>query len=490
VTDVATPRAGNGPVAYLRRATRFLRLLRIQPYDTSTPEGRSAERYRRVALSTALSALGKFVAMGTGMVSLPLVYSYLSDGQYGMWVAMTSVVAALGPLDLGLGLGLLTMVADATGRDDRETARRAISTAVAMLTFIASIATLVFVSLYFVVPWARFFNVTDPAAVADAGPTIAVLFGAFALGLPLSTIAQVQLAHQSGYVSSAWAIVANVGSLLAVILVVNLHGGLPVLVAALTGMGLLGAASNGVMLYGFQRPWLRPRLGDVSLRMARPLFRTGAFFLVLQLAALAAYQLDNFVIIQVMGDKAVAQYAIPVKLFTFASTLLSFVLTPLWPAYRESMARGDIGWTLRTLRRSIKLAAAVNVPNALILLVAAPSILDLWVNHWQTDPTKLVHPAFILLAGLAVWGVMNTFNGPFAMFLNGANVVGFQAACSILMAIANVTISIILVQHIGVAGAVWGSVISQFVFVLVPQAWFIRRYVRRLEPRPAPGPAA
>jgi hypothetical protein len=50
------------------------------------------------------------------------------------------------------------------------------------------------------------------------------------------------------------------------------------------------------------------------------------------------------------------------------------------------------------------------------------------------------------------------------------------------MAVANVTISIILVQHIGVSGAVYGSVIAQLVFVLIPQVWYVRRLLRRLTP--------
>jgi O-antigen/teichoic acid export membrane protein len=76
------------------------------------------------------------------------------------------------------------------------------------------------------------------------------------------------------------------------------------------------------------------------------------------------------------------------------------------------------------------------------------------------------------------------------MLLNGANVIGFQAVCSILMAIANVTISVLLVQRIGVSGAVYGSVISQLVFIMIPETWYMRRVLRRLEAQPAPAEGA
>jgi O-antigen/teichoic acid export membrane protein len=88
----------------------------------------------------------------------------------------------------------------------------------------------------------------------------------------------------------------------------------------------------------------------------------------------------------------------------------------------------------------------------------------------------------LLLLGLGTWTIMNTLNGPFSMLLNGANIIGFQATCAILMATANVIISIVLVQRIGVSGAVYGSVISQFFLVLIPQFWYVPRLLRRLAP--------
>lgn len=456
------------------RIVRWRRFLRIRPFDTTTPEGRSAERYRRIAWSTALSTVARFVGLATGFISVPLVGGYLGDDRYGIWLQMSSFLAALGPLDLGIGLGLLTVVSDAYGRDDREAARRAISTAAAMLTMIAAVAVVVFGIAYLFIPWARVFNVTTPTAMSEAGPAAAVLFGAFAVGLPLGIVAQVQLAHQAGYISSAWAIVGNLGSFVALLAIIAIHGSLPLLILALTGVGLVAAVLNGWFLFRRQRRWLMPRLRDADIHSARPLLKTGSLFLVLQIAGLAAYSLDNVVIAQIMGSGAVQEYAVPTKLFVLAPTLLSFVLMPLWPAYRESLARGDAGWVGRTLRRSIILAALVNIPSTVVLVLTGPLIIQIWA------PSLHLHPTMLLMLGLGTWTVMNTLNGPFAMLLNGANVVGFQVVCAVLMAVSNVAISIYLVQRIGVSGAVYGSVISQFFFVLVPETWYVRRFLRRL----------
>jgi O-antigen/teichoic acid export membrane protein len=457
------------------------RYLRLRPFDMSTPEGRSAERYRRIAWSTLLAGVGKVISMGTGVISVPLVIGYLTADQYGMWLTMSSLVAVLGPLDLGIGLGLLTILSDADGHGDRETARRAVATSLTMLLTIAAVVLLLFAAAYAFIPWQQVFNIKDVAAIRDAGPAAAVLVTSFALGLPLGIIGLIQLAHQSNYISSLWAIAGNLGSLAAIVAVIVLHASLPILVVALTGVGLLAALLNGAALFRYQRPWLRPHRGDVDRKLMRPLLRVGGLFMILQIAGLVGYQLDNFVIAQIMGAGSVQEYAVPVKLFSLAPTLLSFALMPLWPAYRESLARGDWAWISRTLRRSLLLAAAINIPSAIFLTFAGPTVLHLWVGD-------KIHPTFVLMLGLGLWLAMNTLNGPLAMLLNGANAMGFQAVCAILMAVANVTISIFLVYRIGVSGAVWGSIIAQAVFVVLPSIWYVPRLLRRLRQTP-PSPA-
>ena len=332
------------------RVARWRRFLRIRAFDTATLEGRSAERYRRIAWSTLLGVIARAVSLATWFITVPLVIGYLGSERYGMWITMGSLVAAFGPLDLGVGLGLLMAVSDANGRDDRVAARRAISTAAAVLMLIAAVSAIAFALVYPAIPWAHLFNVASPAAVTEAGPASAAFFAAFALGLPLGIVGQVQLAYQSGYISSAWAIVGNLGSLVALLLVIYLRDSMLTLVVALTGGGLVAAVLNGWFLFRRQRPWLMPRRRDVDFSTARSLLRTGALFLVLQVAGLAAFGLDNLVIAQILGASMVQEYAVPARLFMLAPSLLSFALAPLWPAYRESLALAVILRSLATAR--------------------------------------------------------------------------------------------------------------------------------------------
>jgi len=61
------------------------------------------------------------------------------------------------------------------------------------------------------------------------------------------------------------------------------------------------------------------------------------------------------------------------------------------------------------------------------------------------------------------------------MLFNGMNIIRFQVICALLMAGGNLALSIVLTHLIGVSGVIWGSVITQAGFVLLPGAFYIMR---------------
>lgn len=469
--------AGEGPRSdpgFRRQAVAgLISLLRPGSVDSPSEAGRASERDRRIASTALANAAARVVAIFVSFVSVPLAARYLGAERYGMWLTISSVVAILGPLDLGIGNGLLQRVSAAMGRDDRDEARASVSTALAFLGALGLIVAGVGLVLGSIAPWAAVFNVSSNEAAAEAGPLATVVIVLFAAGLPLSVAGTVQSALQSGYVAALWSGVGSLASLGALVVAIAAGAQLPVLAAALMGAGLLAALANLVVLTRRQRPWLSPRLRDVSRSTGSALLRTGGVFLVLQLAGLIGYQVDNIVIAQLRGSAEVQQYAIPFRMFAVAPALVGVALMPLWPAYREALARGDRAWVLHTLKRSAIFAAAVDVPVAIVLAVAGPAILAAWVG-------AAVTPTPLLLAGLALWCAMNSINAPLAMLLNGADAIRFQAACATAMAIANVILSVLLVQHIGVAGAVVGTIVSQAVCILLPCALYVPRLIARI----------
>src|SRR5690554_5068351 len=86
-----------------------------KPYDTSSEEGRSLERRRRIALTALTSTTLRVLQMAIPLITLKITFDYLNIEVYGLWSAVTTVFALFAFTDLGLGNGLQTKLSQANG---------------------------------------------------------------------------------------------------------------------------------------------------------------------------------------------------------------------------------------------------------------------------------------------------------------------------------------------------------------------------------------
>lgn len=439
-----------------------LRLLAsLTPFDLSTEEGRANQRHRRILVAAATSALAKIVSIATTFISIPLTLHYLGPERFGLWVTMSSVIAMLGFADLGIGNGLLNAVSAASGRDDVQSIKRLISSAFAVLTTIAAVILVVFLVIHPFVPWARFFNVKSPEAVTESAQAVAIFMVFFVMNIPADIVQRTQAGLQLGFAANLWQIAGSLGGLVAVLVVIHLQLGLPWLVGALTGLPVAIALVNGYVFFRRIRPDICPSWRMVDSQAAKTIAHTGILFFVLQISFSLAFVSNNIIISQIMGPEAVAQYAVSEKLFSPIPTLLAMALTPLWPAYGEAMARGDGAWIKRIFLRSLKISLALSLGLAALTSVFADKILAVWVGQYVT-------PTLTLLLGFVLWKVFEAWGIAVSMFLNGANIMKLQATLAIVMAVSAVALKIVLVQQIGIAGVVWGTIIAYGALNLVP----------------------
>lgn len=433
----------------------------------------SRERYRRVGLTAGSTALARAISVASTLAIVPLALHHLGRDVYGLWLAITSVTVLSGIADLGLGNGLVNAIASAAARKDEREMRRQVASAGLVLLAIALTLGGAFAAAYGSVDWAALFNVSTPAAVGEAGPAVAVFVACLLALLPLTIVQRVQLGLQEAYVAGLWTAAGALAGFVGVVVAILAGAELRWIVLAQCGAPAVAALANGLALFLGSKRWLWPRRGDFALTAARALARAGGFFFVIQIAIAVAYESDALIVARILGTRAVPSYSVPMKLFAFAPMALGLVLAPLWPAYRDAAVRGDMPWIRSTLRRSLLLGVAVNLPAALALLLAGRWIVHVWVGDSVT-------PSTLLLAALTCWALLNAVGGPLAMLLNGLDAIGFQAACATAMMIANLGISIALTQALGVSGVVWGTVIAQLVFIFAPSAIAVPRLLRRV----------
>jgi O-antigen/teichoic acid export membrane protein len=209
---------------------------------------------------------------------------------------------------------------------------------------------------------------------------------------------------------------------------------------------------------------------DGSLRL---LLRASAAFTILQFCAVISFNSDQLVVARVLGPLAVAEYAVPAKVFAILLAVSGAMTTALWPAFLEAVARHDVRWVRSETRRIAGLAGVSGLVFGVSLVVLGPWALSAWVGGGY-EPDRL------LLVAFACWGLVYVVTNVVGFILLSFGSLRPLVGLSVLNMIINVGVSFMLTRRVGVSGAVWGSVLSYLAVMAIPLCLLVRHGMARL----------
>ena len=434
-------------------------------------------RLLAVVKTVMASVVERGLTIVIGLVTVPLSLSYLGASQYGLWATITSFVGLFAFADLGIGYGVMNAVAAATGRDDRREVRSVLSNGLAMLLVAGAIILGVFALTYPFLQWERILGVDDPADVQVARAAMIVLAVLFAVNIPLGLVQRLQYGLQRGYLNSVVQLTGSVTGLLLILAVIRLDLGLTGMVGMFLIAPMLATIAVAVWMMRKDRD-LVPDVSLVRLDAMKRLLQTGGMFFVIQMSASLAFASDNLIIAQVLGTEAVASYAVHQKLFSPVQAMVAFIMTPLWPAYTEAIARGDIRWVRLVLARSAAVLGVGSLVGTLLLLWQADWLMHLWLRG------KMDVQAGLCVA-LTVWITVDSIGKAFSMFLNGAGILKQQLYITLAFVPLCLTLKVLFAGWFGVQGLPWAMAIAWSVTHVPSYFVIIRNWLRDHAAQPA-----
>ena len=414
-----------------------------------------------IVQGAATGLASRLVGVAVSLLSLPLTIGYLGSERYGVWALIGSLLAWVRLADFGIGNGLTNMIATAIGQDRAHLVRAHISTALAMLSTISLALGVVIAAAWPWIDWNELLGVSSKLAQAEVGPAVAAAVVIFLLSFPLSVIGPTYNALQEGKLANYWGAAGNVASLLALVVVTHTEGGLVWLVITVSGTGLAMNACSGLWLFMRRRPAIAPRLRSVQRACVGGLLHVGGQFFLIQIMALVVFETDNLVIAHYLGAGQIPPYSITYSLFGFTSLIQTLLFRYVWVAYTEAIARRDISWVQRTFALNVAFSLASTLVAVIPLIFIARPFISLWAGAG-------VVPPFDLVLWMAAWSMINALCSPVACLLAAACHMKAQVIYSAASALANIVLSIYLVQVWGISGVIAGTVIAYLIFVCVP----------------------
>lgn len=390
-----------------------------------------------------------------GLLLVPLTLNYVKEDTYGIWLTISSMVAWLSFLDIGINNGLKNRLTQALAADDSELAGTYVSTTYAMLCLIFFPLMIVLLGIAPLLNWSSILNLSQ-SALDGLLASVCVVIAYFCINSILSTVNVVMLADQRPASESFRTFIQQLITLAVIfVLTKTTQGSLFNLCLALCICPIAVISLFSITLYKGRYKRIRPRINKINFSLAPDLFKLGIQFFLIQIAFVIQYQMTNFLIIHYFGATEVTEYNIAYKYFNVPYMFWLIIITPLWAAVTDALAKNDVYWVKGTIRKYLSLLLVFLIGTAIMLALSGP-VYRFWVGDTVTVP-------FDVSLWVMIFNVVMMFGSIFVNILNGAGILKVQSIASVISPFVFLGLCFLFIHFgWGVKSILIASVIANF----------------------------
>jgi O-antigen/teichoic acid export membrane protein len=388
---------------------------------------------------------------------LPYILAKIGQSALGVWILVGSFSGYLGLFDFGIGFAVVRFVARYQKTSEPEKRNEVVATAfyVACLLSLLVLTATLFITFHA----ADFFNI--PADLVGQSQAVIFLIGlSIAIGFPLSIFSETLAGGLWRY-----DLFNKVGLLMALF-----RTGLTVVLLelqwGLTGLGL-AALIGSILGYLWRMRILFSLLPDLSIHprlvtwtVIKKIGDYSFYSFILVLSGRIAFYSDSFIVGVFRSVEDIAVFGIAAKLTEYLRQLI-FTITRL---FSPIASRYDPEVDQASLRRIFydggRLHLLFSLPLSLILFFWGGNFIRFWMGDGFA-------PSQVILQILLLGHIVSFLQGIGGELLLGVGRHRFFALLSMLSAIINIALSIILVQKLGLVGVAWGTTIPLAVLSLL-----------------------
>jgi len=432
---------------------------------------RTKERITRAAKTTLAAAASRVVIVLTSFITIPLVQGYVGPELFGIWMTLVSLYAFVAFSDLGIGNGLINLVAQASAQDDADKIREYFTSSLFALTAAAIFIATTALSVISTTDLQSLFGIQE-RHVDEVRRSVCIFIVCAVLSVPAGLVQKLRVGLQQGYANGMWNLAASALTLGALVLLIGEGASFSALVLTLTGVPLLTSVLHTTFYFGSTEGKQHcPSIRSASIGSFRSAFNLGAMYFALQVASALSTSADNSIIASNLGARVVADYAIAAKLFALIGIAIGMVLQPLWPMYAEANARGEEVWIVQVFNRMQVVVLLSALLSAVVLVAFHQQVTTLWIG-------RELELSFTVVLGFATAAVVDALAMNIATYLNGRTVLKPQVIAAVAAALISVSLKVWLVRSIGVEALPWVAAGSAGIVFLLPMTLLVFRQSR------------
>ncbi len=416
-------------------------------------------RSKMLRANIAWSLILKIIGLATSLLLVPITLDYLECEIYGIWMTISSILYWLAFFDVGLSNGMRNYLAKSVANGDYRTGKSYVSTTLIILSAIAIVLGMVSILPLKLLDLQSIFNTTVIGNIQLRSVMMAAIFFTLALFV-VRTFGMVYVALQKYAVNDA---INVTGHLLALIIIYILtkttNGNLMYVVLAFTATPVAIYLLAAIPLF-WQYPQLRPSFKCYNSGAVKDIVGKGLGFFAIQITScLVIFGGSNIIITQYCGPESVTIYNIAYKYFNVLTIGYTILLAPMWSAYTEAYAKGEMDWIRKTFRRALY-AFGLLIAGGAVMLSVSEIIYHLWIGD-------SVHIPFSISLAVILYVLAFNFNNCVTYLLNGLNTIFIQIITSILFTAIYIGIVVVKGNELSVESIVYCMAISYCAMAMI-----------------------
>ncbi len=393
----------------------------------------------------------RFGNIGIAFLLVPMALNYLDPTRYGIWLAISSIVAWFEFLDIGIGHGLRNKFAEMLAKGNKTMVRTYVSTAYAILGIFCIIFLVIILGISPIIEWTYLLN--TPSIMSKELKILAIItFGCFSLRIVLKLVTKILLADQRTAVRDFIQIMGNILILVVIYLLINItSGSLIYLGLAYSIAPIIILVLASIFLYSKDYKEFVPSIKYVNFHYSKDILNLGIKFFFIQICTIILLSTDNIIIIQLFDPTYVTTYQIAHKYFFVIIIGFSTIISPFWSAVTEAYYKKDIIWIKNSIGKILYIWLGI-VGLTVFMTIISNWVYSIWIGDVVSVPLSLS-------IGMGLFVIIRTFNSPFSSFLNGVGKIKLQMYGLIFVGIINIPLSVILAKYFnfGISGVIYAT---------------------------------
>lgn len=409
---------------------------------------------KKLLTGSALRTLNLALNIGISFFMMPFLIHALGDGSYGIWTLVSMFMGYYGLIDLGMSATISRFVATSIGADD--IVRRKVITSTSFYIFVglgclAAVATLIATT------FADKFSTPDDLETMQIALIIMGL--SLASTFPVRVFSGALTANLRYDITTTIDLVTTVVRTGLFVLVILQGYGVIGLAAISTLMSLLSSAL--IIFFAYRtEPGLTIHPRYFSPGMIKELLSFSSYLLISRIANILKYKVDSFVIAAHIGLGAVTHYVIATRLMDYFIDLISQIMGVVGPVFGQYYGKKDFQAIKDKFFFLSKISFAIAGFAGLMAFCYAEVFINTWMGPEYMDSVEIIHIVAIpIMLGLC--------QSPLYKVLVGIAKHRLMTFIGISEGIANLTISLSLVDEYGIKGVALGTAIPMVISALI-----------------------